>query len=551
MRATPTSRPTPFSSRKRTTPSAAASPNALPPVRRRACVPRTAPMGPRRSVSRVPGEEPRTSTPTTAPSGFSKRTAVQPVVASSSVAWPTRTPGTSQRLSGMLGSGVLRRGFRDLPLVRVGRHDAGVVLREGAEGHKLLVRAPRAELDQDGVFDHGVVHDLALPLVELHGRVAEGRALLELLVGLVLVAHAALHLAATTHDLLVRRHALLLGEPDVDGTHASGPTPGRAAQGQPARVAPAGISRPVDKSILPQSDLDFIHPLEAALHGLQVHFFVVLVLDLDVRAVQGDIAAYKLDAIDPVIPGELPGLFPDLPTELPVAVFGPLVFGGDDPYYVVGFGVRLTAPRRQGDAPDQLPHLGRDDHRVANPQVQVPRVAEPGYAPARDSDVDEPGERASIFRRMHDNVTSRVASGETLYASAARASPRASAAPAQSAPGYRSTRSLTSATLSVLATSPSAPASTTAASLYSNANNSRDSRRAPSRAPFPARLAVSFARRSGSSKRASTSRSRAAPTASARPTISAAASCLRSKSSEKANPARKTASRNPPNSRSS
>src|SRR5215218_1777027 len=251
MRATPTSRPMPFSSRKRTTPSAAASPNALPPVRRRACVPRKAPMGPRRSVSRVPGEEPRTSTPTMAPSGFSKRTAVQPVVPSLSVAWPTRMPGTSQRLSGISGLGVLRRGFRDLPLVRIGRNDAGIVFREGAERHQLLVRASRAELYQDGVFNHGVIDDLALPVVELHGRVAEGRALLEFLVGLVLVAHAALHLAATTYDLLVRRHALLLGEPDVDGTHAPGPAPGSATQGQPARVAPAGIPRPLDEPILP------------------------------------------------------------------------------------------------------------------------------------------------------------------------------------------------------------------------------------------------------------------------------------------------------------
>src|SRR5687767_13744978 len=184
MRATPTSRPTPFSSRKRTTPSAAASPKALPPVRSRACVGRTAPTGPRRSVSRVPGEEPRTSTPTTAPSWPSKITAVQPVSASLCVAWPTSTPGTSQRLSSMPALRVRTtwRGVRQLPLFSVCGHDARVIPGQGAEGDQFLIRAPGAELDEDGVFDHGIVDDLTLPVTELHGRVAEGRALLELLV---------------------------------------------------------------------------------------------------------------------------------------------------------------------------------------------------------------------------------------------------------------------------------------------------------------------------------------------------------------------------------
>ena len=49
---------------------------------------------------------------------------------------------------------------------------------------------------------------------------------------------------------------------------------------------------------------------------------------------------------------------------------------------------------------------------------------------------------------------------------------------------------------------------------------------APSLAAFPARLAPSFARLSGSSTSATNSRSRASPTASARPTISLTASCL-------------------------
>src|SRR5215213_9760979 len=83
------------------------------------------------------------------------------------------------------------------------------------------------------------------------------------------------------------------------------------------------------------------------------------------------------------------------------------------------------------------------------------------------------------------------------------------------------------------------------------ANNSRDSLRAPSLPAFPARLAPSFACLSGSSNSAINSRSRASPTASARPTIFLTASCRPSKSSERANPAKKTASRSFPNSGSS
>src|SRR5215204_475763 len=553
MRATPMSSPTPFSSRNRTTPSTAASPNALPPVRRRPWVGRTAPTGPRRSVSRVPGEEPRTSTPTTAPSWPSKRTAVQPVPPSLCVAWPTSTPGTSQRLSSTLALRVRTLGrFRHLPLVCVGGYDAWVVPGQGAEGDEFLIRAPRAELDEDGVFDHGVVNDLTFRIAELDSRIAEGRALLELLVGIVLVAHAALHLSTATQDLLVRRHALLLGQPDVDRTHTPGAAPRRAAQGQAARVASACVPRPLYKAELPEGDLRVVGPFEAALDGPQIHFLVVgLVLDLDVGAVQGDVATDKLHAFDGVVPGELPGLFPDGASQFPVAILRPGVFLSEDPDYVVGLCVRLAAARRQGDAADQLPYLSRDDYRVADPEVQIPRVAEPGDAPPGDPDIHEPGEGASIFRRMRDNVTSRIASRETLYASAARASPSARAAQAQSAPGYFSTYPRISPTLSVLATNSSAPDSTTAASLYRMANNSRDSLRAPSLAAFPARFAPSFARLSGSSNSATNSRSRSSPTASARPTIFLTASCRPSKSSERANPARKTASRSFPNSGSS
>src|SRR5215211_2151942 len=80
--------------------------------------------------------------------------------------------------------------------------------------------------------------------------------------------------------------------------------------------------------------------------------------------------------------------------------------------------------------------------------TQVPRVLPPEHVRPLPNPPDRKSTRlnsshtviytlslhdALPIRRMRDNVTSRIASGETLYASAARASPRARAAPAQSA----------------------------------------------------------------------------------------------------------------------
>src|SRR5581483_7402218 len=90
--ARPAGNPTPRSSRYRTTPSAAASPNALPPVSRTAFTCSTSIPGRSRSVSRVPGAPPRTSPEPTVPGGAS--TTVHPVSPTRSVAWPTRIPGT-------------------------------------------------------------------------------------------------------------------------------------------------------------------------------------------------------------------------------------------------------------------------------------------------------------------------------------------------------------------------------------------------------------------------------------------------------------------------
>src|SRR5215471_7057991 len=72
------------------TPSAAARPNALPPVSKMACARPAVMPGRSASVPRVPGAPPRTSTPGTAPPGTS--TTVQPVRPAGSVQCPTDTP---------------------------------------------------------------------------------------------------------------------------------------------------------------------------------------------------------------------------------------------------------------------------------------------------------------------------------------------------------------------------------------------------------------------------------------------------------------------------
>ncbi len=87
----PTSNPIPRSSSQPITPSAAARPKALPPVRSTASTCSTSMPGRSRSVSRVPGAPPRTSPDPTVPGGQS--TTVQPVRPTGSVQCPTRIPG--------------------------------------------------------------------------------------------------------------------------------------------------------------------------------------------------------------------------------------------------------------------------------------------------------------------------------------------------------------------------------------------------------------------------------------------------------------------------
>ena len=72
----PTGNPTPAEANRTITPSAAASPNADPPDRTTAWTRSTMLRGSSRSVSRVPGPPPRTSTPPTAPPSGASTTVV-------------------------------------------------------------------------------------------------------------------------------------------------------------------------------------------------------------------------------------------------------------------------------------------------------------------------------------------------------------------------------------------------------------------------------------------------------------------------------------------
>ena len=97
-RPTPMSSPTPCSSSQRTAPVAASRPQALPPESITACTFSTRLQGSSRSVSRVPGAAPRTSTPATAPSRAI--TTLQPVGRRVSVKCPTSIPATRVMLPG-------------------------------------------------------------------------------------------------------------------------------------------------------------------------------------------------------------------------------------------------------------------------------------------------------------------------------------------------------------------------------------------------------------------------------------------------------------------
>ena len=87
-------KPRPRDSNQRITPSAAASPKALPPVSSTASTRSTVFSGAKRALSRDPGALPRTRPEARQPpSGQS--TTVHPVLASDAVQWPTVRPATA------------------------------------------------------------------------------------------------------------------------------------------------------------------------------------------------------------------------------------------------------------------------------------------------------------------------------------------------------------------------------------------------------------------------------------------------------------------------
>src|SRR4051812_41794187 len=129
------------------TPSAAARPNALPPVSSTAWTRSTRLRGSSRSVSRVPGPPPRTSTPPTAPSAGASTTVV-PVSHPSPTrcACPTRRSATSSRP--LVGPG--RRPVRSVSSV------TGTA-QEEPRGLGIDVRAPHDVGDLDVLV--GLVRD--------------------------------------------------------------------------------------------------------------------------------------------------------------------------------------------------------------------------------------------------------------------------------------------------------------------------------------------------------------------------------------------------------
>ena len=100
--------PCPCSRKKRMTPSAAASPKALPPASSRPCTVSTCDSGRMSSVSRQPGANPGTAMPGVKPCG--QRMAVQPVWFRSSVAWPASRPSMAVRVVLLMGTPVAEVG---------------------------------------------------------------------------------------------------------------------------------------------------------------------------------------------------------------------------------------------------------------------------------------------------------------------------------------------------------------------------------------------------------------------------------------------------------
>src|SRR5262245_15352895 len=148
------------------TPDAVSRPNALPPERTTAWICLTVLTGSSRSVSRVPGAAPRTSTPATAPSSVIMT--VQPVGLRESVKWPTLIPATS--VIAELPSD--RSGFDFInhePLSRKRPQEAEVIpprkISRRVNGDKLLGSFGPCQLTGD-LFVHGSTTPLPTALLE-------------------------------------------------------------------------------------------------------------------------------------------------------------------------------------------------------------------------------------------------------------------------------------------------------------------------------------------------------------------------------------------------
>src|SRR6266545_5431085 len=126
----------PLASHQATTPCAAASPKALPPVSSTAETPCMCDWGWRTSVSLVPGPPPRTLTEATLPAGGI--TTVQPVIPTGSVQWPTARSSRPRLTAG------------SPPCSRARRAAHGATATQAADGTAAPARRGEGLAGQDG-----------------------------------------------------------------------------------------------------------------------------------------------------------------------------------------------------------------------------------------------------------------------------------------------------------------------------------------------------------------------------------------------------------------
>ena len=163
--------PRPFRSSQPTTPSAAARPNALPPVISTAWTREAFAIGFSRSISRVPGPPPRTSPEATAPSGGASTT-VQPVAASRVAPVAGLEAGRERRLAHRAVHAPAARSALAVA-ADVGAAAGGDELRDGPAAARA--RLSLAQVDQELVLHRAALAVRVAVVVDRRALVREPR----------------------------------------------------------------------------------------------------------------------------------------------------------------------------------------------------------------------------------------------------------------------------------------------------------------------------------------------------------------------------------------